>query len=76
MLHCGKMSVAAEHANIELMVNENMQSHTTNKTPIMYVVGLGSPAEQEDLSDIALTTAAIWAMQQPAKMTGRSLLVD
>ncbi|MDD5322050.1 MAG: hypothetical protein PHD43_15855 [Methylococcales bacterium] len=74
----GKMLLTADHGNIEQMVDkENGQphtAHTTNPVPLVYVGGDKPLASSGGLSDLAPTMLAIFGIEQPAEMTGRSLI--
>jgi 2,3-bisphosphoglycerate-independent phosphoglycerate mutase len=80
----GSLIVTADHGNIEQMIDpetgEPHTAHTTNPVPLVlvnpprWVDGLdGSGAGK--LADIAPTVLGLLGLQQPAAMTGRSLLV-
>jgi 2,3-bisphosphoglycerate-independent phosphoglycerate mutase len=74
----GELLVTADHGNIEQMQDpESGQSHTahtTNKVPFLFH---GRPARfngSGSLRDIAPTMLYLLGLEQPAEMTGRSLL--
>lgn len=74
----GKMLVTADHGNIEQMVDpetgEPHTAHSINKVPLVYVGGSGSLVSDGTLSDLAPTIFAILGIEQPAEMTGKSLI--
>lgn len=77
--HTGaEMLITADHGNAEMMVNPETgqfhTAHTTNLVPLVYV---GRPLElvsQGVLSDIAPTMLELMGLEQPAEMTGHSLI--
>jgi 2,3-bisphosphoglycerate-independent phosphoglycerate mutase len=76
----GALLVTADHGNAEMMRDPATggphTAHTTNKVPVLL---LGSPAPglaDGRLADIAPTLLALMGLDQPAEMTGRSLLRD
>jgi 2,3-bisphosphoglycerate-independent phosphoglycerate mutase len=76
----GEMLVTADHGNIELMkdiaTGQNHTAHTTFTVPLVFH-GRGRPAQFNgtgSLRDIAPTMLALLGLEQPAAMTGRSLL--
>jgi 2,3-bisphosphoglycerate-independent phosphoglycerate mutase len=74
----GKMLLTADHGNIEQMVDKETgqphTAHTTNPVPLVYVCGDKPLASGGGLSDLAPTMLAIFGVEQPAEMTGRSLI--
>ena len=75
----GEMLITADHGNAEMMQNSQTgqahTAHTTNQVPLIY---LGRKAELEAngaLSDIAPTMLYLMGLDQPAEMTGRSLIL-
>ncbi|SJM96566.1 2,3-bisphosphoglycerate-independent phosphoglycerate mutase [Crenothrix polyspora] len=74
----GKMLLTADHGNIEQMVDpETRQPHTAhslNPVPLVYVGGEGELVSGGGLSDLAPTVFAILGIEQPAEMTGKSLI--
>lgn len=74
----GRMLLTADHGNIEQMVDKETgqphTAHTTNKVPLVYVCGDKPLASGGGLSDLAPTMLAILGVEQPAEMTGRSLI--
>jgi 2,3-bisphosphoglycerate-independent phosphoglycerate mutase len=74
----GRMLLTADHGNIEQMVDKETgqphTAHTTNQVPLVYVCGDKSLASGGGLSDLAPTMLAILGVEQPAEMTGRSLI--
>ncbi len=77
----GVMLVSADHGNIELMRDpssgEPHTAHTNGPVPLIYVAAdKDNPVALEDgrLCDIAPTVLELLALDQPAEMTGKSLL--
>lgn len=71
----GQMLVTADHGNIEQMVDKKTeQPHTTNLVPLVYVGGDRPLDEGGSLSDLAPTMLVMLGVEQPAEMTGRSLV--
>ena len=77
----GQMFICADHGNAEQLVNyetgEPLTSHTTNPVPFILVNADPSYTLKEDgcLADIIPTMIELMGMEQPAEMTGKSLLV-
>lgn len=75
----GEMLITADHGNAEQMIDPKADqphtAHTLNPVPLIYV-GKVAPALMEHgaLCDIAPTLLQIMGLNQPAEMTGRSLL--
>ncbi|MDD4914778.1 MAG: 2,3-bisphosphoglycerate-independent phosphoglycerate mutase [Methylococcales bacterium] len=74
----GQMLLTADHGNIELMqdpeTHQPHTAHTTNSVPLVYVGGHKPLLAGGNLADIAPTMLAILGIDQPAEMTGRSLI--
>jgi 2,3-bisphosphoglycerate-independent phosphoglycerate mutase len=74
----GQMLLTADHGNIEQMrdleTNQPHTAHTTNPVPLVYVGGQKTLQDGGNLADIAPTMLAILGIDQPAEMTGRSLI--
>jgi len=74
----GQMLVTADHGNIEQMVGKDTgqphTAHTTNRVPLVHVGGSKALADGGCLSDLAPTMLHILGIDQPAEMTGRSLV--
>jgi 2,3-bisphosphoglycerate-independent phosphoglycerate mutase len=77
----GAMIVTADHGNCEMMVDPVTggphTSHTVNPVPVILV---GGPAGAKlrtggRLADLAPTLLALMGLDQPAEMTGKSLLL-
>ncbi len=77
----GQMFICADHGNAEQLVDpvtgEPFTAHTTNPVPFLLVnadpsYGLASGGK---LADIVPTLIELMGMDQPAEMTGKSLLV-
>lgn len=68
-------------SNAEEMLNEQRQpktSHTTNKVPFVMAnapEGWSLAKDEAVLGDVAPTVLAAMGIEQPAEMTGRSLLI-
>ena len=77
----GQMFICADHGNAEQLIDyetgEPWTAHTTN--PVPFILVNADPAyklrEGGCLADIAPTLIELMGMQQPADMTGKSLLV-
>ena len=76
----GEALVTADHGNVELMQNPTTgqphTSHTAWPVPLVYISqGNEIPSlRQGVLADVAPTLLAMMGLQQPAEMTGQSLL--
>ena len=77
----GQMFLCADHGNAEQLIDEEtgapFTAHTTN--PVPFILNNADPAyklrEGGCLADIAPTLIELMGMEQPAEMTGKSLLV-
>ena len=77
----GVLFICADHGNAEQMINEETgephTAHTTN--PVPFILYNYDPsytlAEGGKLCDIVPTLLEVMGLEQPAEMTGRSLLV-
>ncbi len=74
----GAMLVTADHGNVEQMTDPQTEqahtAHTTNPVPLL-LYGLDAGLRDGGaLSDIAPTLLAMMGLEQPADMTGQSLL--
>ncbi|MGO4407275.1 2,3-bisphosphoglycerate-independent phosphoglycerate mutase [Bosea sp. RAF48] len=74
----GALLVTADHGNAELMVDPQTgkphTAHTTNPVPVMLIGGQAKALADGRLADISPTLLALMELEQPAEMTGRSLL--
>jgi 2,3-bisphosphoglycerate-independent phosphoglycerate mutase len=80
----GCMVITADHGNVEMMrdpgKNREFTAHTTGPVPVFLVnpparEGGASPRLHDGcLADLAPTVLALMGLDQPAQMTGRSLL--
>ncbi|NRB20558.1 MAG: 2,3-bisphosphoglycerate-independent phosphoglycerate mutase [Rhodobacteraceae bacterium] len=75
----GAMLVTADHGNCEVMVNpetgEPHTAHTLNLVPLALVGGPpGAKLRDGRLADLAPTLLELMGLDQPAEMTGESLL--
>ncbi|MCW1919243.1 2,3-bisphosphoglycerate-independent phosphoglycerate mutase [Rhodobacter sp. KR11] len=77
----GAMIVTADHGNCELMTDpvtlQPHTAHTVNPVPVILVGGPAGAALRQGgrLADLAPTLLALMGLDQPAEMTGRSLLL-
>ena len=78
----GAMLVTADHGNCETMIDPETHTphtaHTLNPVPLI-LVGRGTEGmrlEDGRLADLAPTLLALMGLEQPAEMTGRSLLAE
>ncbi|KAJ5156032.1 2-3-bisphosphoglycerate-independent phosphoglycerate mutase [Penicillium capsulatum] len=75
------LMITADHGNAEEMINEKgtpKTSHTTNKVPFVLAnapEGWSLAKEDGVLGDVAPTVLAAMGVEQPAEMSGKSLLV-
>ena len=74
----GILAVTADHGNVEKMLAEDgtpHTAHTLNQTPFI-ILDDGSPVALENgrLGDIMPTLLALWGVDAPEEMTGKSLL--
>lgn len=73
----GAMLVTADHGNVEMMKDESTgQAHTAHTSFDVPVLLIGSDMGMKDgrLADVAPTMLDLLGMEQPAEMTGHSLL--
>jgi len=76
----GQMFICADHGNAEQMIDEEtgepFTAHTTN--PVPFILVNADPKyklrEGGKLADIAPTLLELIGVEQPSKMTGKSLL--
>lgn len=77
----GQMFICADHGNAEQLIDETtgepFTAHTTNPVPFILVNADSAYKLREGgcLADIAPTLIELMGMEQPAEMTGKSLLV-
>jgi 2,3-bisphosphoglycerate-independent phosphoglycerate mutase len=76
----GELLITADHGNVEEMFDEsNNQPHTQHTTlpvPLVYAGQRQLSLDSDgSLADIAPTMLALMGLQQPAEMTGRSLVL-
>jgi 2,3-bisphosphoglycerate-independent phosphoglycerate mutase len=71
--------VTADHGNAERMLEDDGVSphtaHTTNPVPLVLADASAALREGGELSDLAPTVLDLLGLEQPAAMTGRSLLI-
>ena len=78
----GQMFICADHGNAEQLVDyetgEPYTAHTTNPVPFILVNADPKYTLRENgcLADIIPTLIQLMGMEQPAEMTGKSLLVE
>ncbi len=75
----GAMIVTADHGNCEVMIDPDTggphTAHTLNPVPVILVGGpKGAALHDGRLADLAPTLLHLMALEQPAEMTGRSLI--
>ena len=74
----GAVLVTADHGNAELMRDPATggphTAHTTNPVPVFLAGAPGATLHDGRLADLAPTLLALMGLEQPAAMTGRSLL--
>ena len=78
----GQMFICADHGNAEQLVDyetgDPFTAHTTN--PVPFILVNADPkytlAENGCLADIIPTLIELMGMEQPAEMTGKSLLIE
>ena len=77
----GQMFICADHGNAEQLIDyetgEPFTAHTTNPVPFILVNADPEYTLREGgcLADIVPTLLELMGMEQPAEMTGKSLLV-
>jgi 2,3-bisphosphoglycerate-independent phosphoglycerate mutase len=75
----GRLLVTADHGNAEMMRDPAAggphTAHTTNRVPVLlHEAPAGSSLAEGRLADVAPTLLALLGLEQPAAMTGTSLL--
>ncbi len=74
----GAMLVIADHGNCETMIAEDggpHTAHTTNLVPVILFNGpKGATLHKGRLADVAPTILELMQIEQPAEMTGKSLI--
>jgi 2,3-bisphosphoglycerate-independent phosphoglycerate mutase len=73
----GACIVTADHGNADEMLEEDGSpdtAHSLNPVPLIVTAGAESLAGEGILADVAPTALALLGIEQPAEMTGRSLL--
>lgn len=74
----GELLITADHGNAEKMRDETTgqahTAHTTNPVPLVYIGRNAVLSDDGSLADIAPTMLYLMGLDQPAEMTGRSLL--
>ena len=78
LAHGGELIITADHGNSEQMYDEQVQQshtqHTTNPVPFIYVGEKAQIREGGSLQDVAPSLLTILGLDQPAQMTGHSLI--
>jgi 2,3-bisphosphoglycerate-independent phosphoglycerate mutase len=76
----GVCLITADHGNAEMMLEADGTSphtaHTTNPVPLVATAPVGVLREGGELSDLVPTALAFLDLEQPAEMTGSTLLVE
>ena len=74
----GALLVTADHGNAELMVDpvtgNPHTAHTTFPVPVMLIGSKAKGLTEGRLADVSPTLLALLGLEQPAEMTGQSLL--
>ncbi len=73
----GACLVTADHGNSDHMLNDDGSvntAHSLNPVPFIVTAGAGALDGEGILADVAPTALALLGIEQPAAMTGRSLL--
>jgi 2,3-bisphosphoglycerate-independent phosphoglycerate mutase len=74
----GALLVTADHGNCEMMrdpeTGEPHTAHTLNPVPAILVGRAGTSLADGRLADVAPTLLDLMGLDQPAEMTGRSLI--
>ncbi len=74
-----RVLITADHGNIEMMADPSSgQPHTAHTTdPVPFIVVGENPRVKDGglLADVAPTVLALLGIEQPAEMTGKSLIV-
>jgi 2,3-bisphosphoglycerate-independent phosphoglycerate mutase len=73
----GACIVTADHGNCDHMLNDDGSTntaHSLNPVPVIVTAGASSLNGEGILADVAPTALALLGIEQPAAMTGRSLL--
>ncbi|MGN1326571.1 MAG: 2,3-bisphosphoglycerate-independent phosphoglycerate mutase [Clostridia bacterium] len=76
----GVVIITADHGNCEQMIDyktgEPHTAHTTNPVPLILVGMENSKLKEGKLADLAPTMLDIMGLEQPAEMTGESIIVE
>ena len=74
----GALLVTADHGNCELMKDPETggphTAHTTNPVPVLLMGGKAKALHEGRLADVAPTLLKLMDLDQPAEMTGHSLI--
>lgn len=76
----GQVLITADHGNCEQMRNPDGSPHTAHTTNLVHLIYVGADKDQVTLkdgilADIAPTMLDLLGLEQPAEMTGQSLIV-
>jgi 2,3-bisphosphoglycerate-independent phosphoglycerate mutase len=75
----GVCLITADHGNAEMMLEADGTSphtaHTTNPVPLIITAPVGALRDGGELSNLVPTALAFLGLEQPAEMTGSTLLV-
>jgi len=76
----GAVLITSDHGNADVMynyeTNEPVTSHTTNDTPFILIGTDAKKVKDGALCDIAPTMLELMGVEQPAEMTGESLIEE
>jgi 2,3-bisphosphoglycerate-independent phosphoglycerate mutase len=73
----GACIITADHGNSDHMLNDDGSvntAHSLNPVPLIVTAGADALNGEGILADVAPTALAMLGMEQPAAMTGRSLV--
>ncbi|HEY8961515.1 MAG TPA: 2,3-bisphosphoglycerate-independent phosphoglycerate mutase, partial [Luteolibacter sp.] len=75
----GKLLITADHGNCEFMRNADGSPHTAHTTNLVHAIYVADDSDQFNvqdgiLADVAPTLLAMMGVEQPAEMTGKSML--
>jgi 2,3-bisphosphoglycerate-independent phosphoglycerate mutase len=79
--HGARVLITADHGNAEMMLDPSTggphTAHTTNLVPVVALgEGTAGLRSRGALCDVAPTVLHLLGLEQPAEMTGRSLLPE
>ena len=75
----GKLLITADHGNCEKLINPDGSPHTAHTTNLVHAIYVADDADQFKvndgiLADVAPTLLDMAGVEQPAEMTGKSML--